>query len=355
MSTPFPAQILRPELSVTPAFAISEVPHRAKLDQNESPYDVPDEIKQRILADLAESRWSRYPQPAQYAEIKAEFAEAIGHPAERLVITAGCDQMILLAYWAAGGPGRRARFFEPTYPMFGHYASITATAADAVVLGPDLDVAGSGLGDPVELLMLVTPNNPTGNGPDRSTVLEALERDCLVFVDEAYADFDTQASLVDLVADHPNLLVGRSLSKCLLAGVRLGFGVGHPDLIRVLERLLFAPYHLSSLQLLVARSFDQIRPLLAEHVAAIRRERELVRASLVDLGLEVWPSRGNFLLFAVDDADRTYRGLLERGVRIRNVSGLPGLGRHLRVTIGTRRDNGLFLEALESSIRAAAS
>ncbi|MBW2277210.1 MAG: histidinol-phosphate aminotransferase family protein [Deltaproteobacteria bacterium] len=350
MSIEFPTKILRPELDLSPAFTVSEVPHRAKLDQNESPFDVPQEVKGEILAELAASRWNRYPQPAQYAAIKLEFATALGLPADRVVITAGCDQMILLAYWAAGGPGRTARFFEPTYPMFGHFALITSTSADRAVLGPELDVASHGLGDPVDLLLLVTPNNPTGDGPNRELVLEALERDCLVFVDEAYADFDPEGSMIDLVADHPNLLVGRSLSKSALAGARLGYGVGHPDLIRVLERLLFAPYHLSSLQLAVARHFGSIRPHLADRVAAIRRERDRVHAEIAELSLRAWPSRGNFLMFEVVDAKATYQGLLDRGVRIRDVSGLPGLTQHLRVTIGTPQENELFLEALAAAV-----
>lgn len=350
MSTDFPTQILRPELDLAPAFTVSEVPHRAKLDQNESPFDVPDDIKREILAELSEARWSRYPQPARYTELKREFCAAIDLPIERVVITAGCDQMILLAYWAAGGSGRRARFFEPTYPMFGHYALITSTEVDRVVLGPEFDVAGHGLGDPVDLLLLVSPNNPTGNGPDRDLIRTALARDCLVFVDEAYADFDPAGSVIDLIDEHPNLVVGRSLSKSLLAGVRLGYGIGHPDLIRVLERLLFAPYHLSSMQLVVARRFGLIRPHLARRIAAIRQERELLRVAIADLGLQAWPSRGNFVMFEVDDAAATYRGLLERGVRIRDVSGLPGMGQHLRVTIGDHADNELFLEALAASI-----
>jgi histidinol-phosphate aminotransferase len=329
---------------------VSEVPHRAKLDQNESPFDVPQEVKDEILAELGRWSWSRYPQPAGYAETKREFAAAIGLPADRVVITAGCDQMILLAYWAAGGPGRRARFFEPTYPMFGHYALITSTEADRVVLGPDFDVRACGIGDPVDLLLLVSPNNPTGDGPDRALVLEALERGCLVFVDEAYADFDPAGSVVDLVAAHPNLLVGRSLSKSLLAGVRLGYGVGHPDLIRVLERLLFAPYHLSALQLAVARRFGSIRPHLAERIATVLRERERVGGAIAGLGLRAWPSRGNFVMFDVEDAGATYEALLERGVRIRDVSGLPGLDRQLRVTVGAQPENDLFLDALARAI-----
>ena len=97
------------------------------------------------------------------------------------------------------------------------------------MLGPDFELDAERLGDDVDILMLVTPNNPTGNGPGRDVILEALSRKCLVFVDEAYGDYAGE-TVADLVQNHPNLLIGRSLSKSLLAGVRLGFGVGHPDL-----------------------------------------------------------------------------------------------------------------------------
>ncbi len=346
-----PAGLLRPDLAVTSSFSVSAQPHRAKLDQNESPWDVPPEARERILAALAEAEWNRYPQPVRYAEVKARFAAAIGQPAERVVLTVGGDQLILLAFWAAGGQGRRARVFEPTYPMFAHYAQITQTACERPSLGADFDVEGRcpGGGEPVDLLFLVSPNNPTGRGPGRAFCLEALARHRLVLLDEAYADFSGE-SLLDLVPAHANLLVARSLSKTMLAGVRLGYGVGDPELIAVLERLLFAPYHLCELQLLVARHFDLIRPALAARVAELVAERARVDAGIAALGLETWPSRANFVLFAVEDPGRSYRALLGHGVRVRDVSGMPGLERHLRVTIGTPEENTLFLEALARAV-----
>jgi histidinol-phosphate aminotransferase len=345
MSSDFPFELLRVGPPEPSTFTIAEIPHRAKLDQNESPVDVPVSVKQALAEAVAEAGWHRYPQPKRYREIKARFGEAIGQPAERIVLTVGCDQMILAAFWAAGGAGRRARIFEPTYPMFAAYARITETAVDRVVLGPDFDVAAQGLGDPVDLLCLVSPNNPTGNGPGRALVQQALARDCLVFVDEASADYAGE-TVLDLVDAHPNLLVGRSLSKATLAGVRLGFGVGHPDLIRVLEQLLFAPYHLNALQLVVADRYAEIQPHLAAMVRDVVAERERVTTALEALGLRVWPSRANFVLFAVEDAARVNGRLLEHGIRLRDVSGMHGMGEHLRVTIGTAADNDLFLEAI---------
>ena len=345
----FPRHILNPGAPTEPCFTVSEVPHEAKLDQNECPLDLPEETKQIIMESLARRPWNRYPQPAEYLEVKKRFAAAVGLEPESLVLTVGCDQMILLPYLAAGGAGRTARIFEPAYPVFASYAHTTKTALDQVVLGPDFQMGADTLGDAVDVLMLVTPNNPTGNGPDRALILQALERDCLVFVDEAYADYAGE-SVVDLVQTHPNLLIGRSLSKSLLAGVRLGFGVGHPDLINVLERLLFAPYHLNHLQLIVAEHYHLIKPHLESMVQGVTEERIRIQKSLRRLGLRTWRSKANFILFEVENAAATYRGLLEHGVRIRDVSSMPGMGEQLRVTIGNKKENNLFLSALGTSV-----
>jgi histidinol-phosphate aminotransferase len=336
---------------VTTSFTVAAVPHRAKLDQNESPLDLPPEAKQAVLEALSEASWNRYPQPVRYAEVKERFAAAIGQPPERVVLSVGGDQLILLAFWAAGGHGRRARVFEPSYPMFAHYAEVTQTPCERPVLGAGYDLAGRfpAGGSRVDLLFLCSPNNPTGTGPGRSFCLEALARHGLVLLDEAYADFSGE-SLLDLCPDHPNLLVARSLSKTMLAGVRLGYGVGDPELIATLERLLFAPYHLCELQLLCARHFELIRPALAARVAEIVAERTRLAEGLGRLGLHAWPSRANFILFEVEDAARSYRALLDQGVRVRDVSSMPGLARHLRVTIGTPEEDTIFLEALARAI-----
>ncbi len=349
MMKTFPIEILRDGAPTEPSFSVSEVPHRAKLDQNESPCDIPKEAKQHVLNALGDAKWNRYPQPKKYVEVKKRFAAAVDLDPDQLILTVGCDQIILLTYWAAGGPGRTARIFEPSYPIFGALARTTHTTLDQVVLGPDFDVAARGLGDPVDLMVLVAPNNPTGNGPNRELILEALAKGSLVFVDEAYADY-AEDTVIDIVEDYPNLLVGRSLSKALLAGVRLGYAMGHPSLINVLERLIFAPYHLNALQLLVAEHFDAIKPHLKTMVRSVIAERHRVANHLGEMGLRVYPSKANFILFEADSAARTYRGLLDRGVRIRDVSAMPGMGEHLRVTIGSRNENDIFLEAVSKSV-----
>src|SRR5262245_4641181 len=107
---------LRPDLPPPSSFTVSEKPHRAKLDQNEAPVDCPPALKRAIAEALAAGAWHRYPHPREYAEAKARFAEAVRVKPEQLALTVGCDQVIQAAFFLAGGPGRRARWFEPTYP-----------------------------------------------------------------------------------------------------------------------------------------------------------------------------------------------------------------------------------------------
>ncbi len=349
MVSKLPQGLLCPEVLQQASFSVSEIPHHAKLDQNESPFDIPGEVKERILSRLANTSWNRYPQPKQYAAVKERFAECVGQEPSRIVLTAGCDQVILLAYWVAGGQGRRARVFEPTYPMYHHYARITRTALDRVVLGSDFEIQARHLGDAVELMFLVSPNNPTGCGASAALVKQFLAHHGMVLVDEAYADYAGR-TVLPLLEDHPNLVVGRSLSKVQLAGIRLGYALGHPEVVEVMERVLFTPYHLSALQLAVAYHYDLIQPHLARRVAAVVTERTRVLERIRDLGLIAWGSQTNFLLFAVEQAGEINRRLLDQGVRLRDVSSLPGLGHHLRVTVGTAEENDLFLDALERAI-----
>jgi histidinol-phosphate aminotransferase len=225
---------------------------------------------------------------------------------------------------------------------------------DRVILDADFNLGFQKLGEGVDLVVLVSPNNPTGNSPSRDLVKKALGSDCLVFMDEAYADYAGQ-SVIDLLDQYPNLLVARSLSKSMLAGVRLGYGVGHPDLIRVLERLIFAPYNLNALQLAVAAHYDIIKPHVGAVVEKVVRERERIQKRLIELGFFVWPSRANFVLFEVLSAKIAFVHLTKMGIRVRDVSSLPGLGEHLRVTVGTKEENDLFLGAVSNVERPTGS
>ncbi len=350
---------LRPGLPSAYAFQVTELPHRAKLDQNETPVDLPDELKRDLVAELAAQPWNRYIQPADYGRARAGLAEVFGLDPDTIAITVGADQAIEAAFLVAGGPGRRARWFEPTYPYIPHAALRTSTEADPVVFGADvdarIDAAAVTAGPRADLIALVSPNNPTGGMVSTEVIDAALADDShLVLLDEAYADY-SGATEVGRIPQTANLLVVRSLSKSSLAGIHVGFAVAHPDVVRVIDRMYTAPYHLDAMQLLVARRYPEIRPHVEAAAARAVAERDRLATELAALpGITPRPSRASFILFQVaGDAARAraiHGALAEAGVRVRDVGGLPGLAGYLRVTIGTPTENALFLEELDKAL-----
>jgi histidinol-phosphate aminotransferase len=349
---------LRPDLPAAYPFQVGEQPYRAKLDQNETPVDLPADLKADLGAELARVAWNRYVQPAEYAAAKRGLAGALGVDPDRIALTVGADQALEAAFLIAGGPGRRARWFEPTYPYLAHCAVRTGTAADPVALGAEVDAridpAAIDAGSLSALVALVAPNNPTGGMPADAAVAAALaDPRRLLLLDEAYADFSGATRLAELAA-HPNLLIARSLSKSSLAGIHVGCAAAHPDAVAKIERMFTAPYHLDALQLLVARRYGDLLPHVRASAAAVVAERDRLHAALAAMpGITPRPSRANFILFALPGAPAAHAALAAAGVRIRNVGGLPGLSGHLRVTIGTAAENDLFLTELASALAAA--
>jgi histidinol-phosphate aminotransferase len=348
---------LRPDLPRSYAFSVTELPCHAKLDQNEAPVDLPAEVKRALAEELAAAAWNRYLQPAAYTEAKAELGRVFGLAPETIAILGGADQALEAAFLVGGGPGRRARWFEPTYPYIAHAARRTHTAAEPVILGADIDARldAAAVAAPCEVVALVSPNNPTGGLVADEVVRAALaDEGRLVVLDEAYADF-SGVTWADRIGEHPNLAVVRSLSKSSLAWVHLGFVVAHPEAIARIDRMYTAPYHLSGLQLLLARRYGLVAPHVRALAAQVVAERERVTAALAALdGIEPRPSRANFVLFSVEGApDRAvamHAALARAGVRVRDVAGLAGLAGFLRVTIGTPADNDAFLTALSRAL-----
>ena len=202
-------------------------------------------------------------------------------------------------------------------------------------------------------VFLAYPNNPTGNAFARADVLEILRSaPGLVVLDEAYAPFADDSFMPEL-ADFPNLLVMRTLSKLGLAGLRLGFLAGHPAWIEQLDKLRL-PYNINVLTQLTAEFALSRHAVFDAQVARIRRDRELMAARLRALPLRVFPSQANFLTFRVleKSADEIFQALRDGGVLIKNLSPAGGLLRGcLRATVGTSEENQLFMEVLTAALR----
>ena len=218
-----------------------------------------------------------------------------------------------------------------------------AADGDPFTLTPAAAVAQVEAARP-DVVFLASPNNPTGTALDLEVVEAVYDATHgIVVVDEAYAEFARSGtpSALTLLPGRERLAVSRTMSKAFaFAGVRLGYLAADPELCDVL-RLVRLPYHLSVLTQAAARAALAHAAVLLSTVASIKEQRDRLVAGLASLGAAPVPSDANFVLFGgLTDEKAAWRGLLDRGVLVRDV-GLPG---HLRVTAGTPQETGAFLD-----------
>jgi histidinol-phosphate aminotransferase len=332
-----------------------------RLNTNESPEAPPAAFVEALIVELRSMALNRYPDREATA-LRAALAHHHGVSPEQVFCANGSNEVIQCLLLAFGGPGRPAMVFEPTYALHSHIARLTGTPVvqgqrdDAFRLDLD-EVARSaaraaehyGAGAPA-VTFLCSPNNPTGGlETDKSVQAVLSVVPGLVAVDEAYGQFAPWSAL-ELVTTETRLLVLRTFSKTwAMAGLRLGYVIADPGVVASLSNAAL-PYHLDALKQAAGRVALGFGDEMAARVAAIVEERGRVAEGLAELGLELWPSDANFILFRVGpkSATEVWKGLVDRSVLVRDVSKWPGLDSCLRVTIGSRTENERFLSALGS-------
>lgn len=331
-----------------------------KLNQNESPYDLPPAVKEEALQAFARISFNRYPD---------EFAEPL---AQTFAAWAGCDPAGVMvgngSNDLAGLLGlalieRGASVVLPR-PMFSLYAKVALLHDGDLFEVPcredfrfdtDALVEAVALRRPA-LVVLATPNNPTGLAMTLDEIAAVADAsDGFVAVDEAYLEFSEEGSALRLMDEYPNLILLRTFSKaCGLAGLRLGFLIAHPDVLRELRKARM-PFMIDPLASAAARLLLTSWPdVVAERARRIRADCLAITSALADMeGVEVVPSQTNFVLFRTPlDADRLKARFLAGGVLVRSMSGYAELQGFLRVNAGTEIENKAFMTALEHALSA---
>lgn len=357
-----PADLIRPEIRALAAYHVPSADGMIKLDAMENPHPWPGELRDAWLERLRDVRLNRYPDPGAQA-LKTRLRETLSLPEGLDVLLGnGSDELIqLLALALIGSTGERRCVLapEPTFVMYRMTALFAGLDYVGVPLRVDFGLDEEALTAAIErhrpaLIYLAYPNNPTGNLFDRDAMLRLIAAaPGLVVVDEAYSAF-ADASLLDALPDHDNLLVLRTVSKIGLAGLRLGYLVGVPHWLREFDKLRL-PYNINTLtQLSVAFALEH-RELLDAQAARLKQARaELLAALDVVPGVTVHPSAANFVLFRVPAgrADAVFEALRARGILIKRFGSSGGelLRDCLRVTVGSTEENRLFLEALREAL-----
>lgn len=347
---------VRPEIRAFAAYTLAPEPAPpllAKLDFNESPFDVPADVKELVLSRLRARRWSVYPEFGS-PRLKAAIARSIGRSPDEVVVGNGSGEVILAAVSVLAGGGRLL-LSPPTFSLYAQMAAIVGAERIAVARRGDdfeLDEEAYLAAARAAVPLLCSPNNPTGGVVSRELVARVCVAAPAVLLDQAYVDFaEPGADALPLLDAHPNLVIFRTLSKAFsAAGFRIGYAVARPELaVEIGKAVLPFSVDLAAEELALAVLENQATS--RRTVATIVSERERVAAALRGLGAEVARSSANFLFFRVPGRDGAAlrAGLLARGVLVRDMtSAAPG---RLRVTIGTPEENDTYLHALEEQLR----
>jgi histidinol-phosphate aminotransferase len=328
-----------------------------RMNTNESPYGPPEAVVERFLAGMREAAFNRYPDRDARPLLEA-LAQQVGHPAEGVWLANGSNEVFLHLFLAFGGNDRSVMVFEPTYSLHSLIPRITGsrvvTEERDEVFAVDVERALAAIErHGPDIVVLCSPNNPTGNPESRATVEAILDHaPGLVVVDEAYDEFaPVGTSARDLLSHSPNLVIVKTFSKAWsLAGARLGYLLAHPELVADLARVRL-PYHLSTPTQLLGEAVLEHIGLMREPIENVAAERDRLIVGLQALGVKTYPSRANFVLFEVEEPGAVWGGLLERGILIRRYETSPRLERCLRVTAGLPTETDAFLTTIEEVLR----
>ncbi|MBI2886723.1 MAG: histidinol-phosphate transaminase [Chloroflexi bacterium] len=320
-----------------------------KLDGNENPYG-PSPKALEALRHCA--TYHIYPDPAQ-RELRAALADYVGVGTEHIIAGNGSDEIIDLVLRLFLEPGDVVLDCPPS---FGMYPFNTQVCAGTLVTAPrrtdfSLDVEEAlrqAQDSRAKVVFLASPNNPTGNLLRREELEALLTTGLVVVVDEAYQEFAEAPSYAALVSSFDNLVVLRTFSKWAgLAGLRVGYGVLAPALVRLLDQIK-PPYNVNVAALVAAEASLADREHLMGKVGLLIAERERLYGKLREVPyLEPLPSRANFVLCRVQgqDAGQLKAALAERGIYVKHVDG-PWLRNALRISVGKPEHTDALLAAL---------
>lgn len=354
-------QVIRPDVRAMSAYAVADSKGFLKLDAMENPYSLPQDLKAELAARLANVALNRYPVPS-YTNLKAKICRNMGIPeGYGIMLGNGSDELISLVAQACATKDRSAKMIAPVpgFVMYALSAQFAGMEFIGIPLKTDFTLDTEAMLSAIEqyrpaVVYLSQPHNPTGTlfeEKDVIRIIEAMSDKGIVISDEAYQPF-AEASFMSKLPAYSNLVVMRTVSKLGLAGIRLGYMTATAELLGEFDKVR-PPYNVNVLTEATAEfAMDHIA-VFNQQAAIIRSEREKLAKALEKLpGVEVFPSRANFLLVRVTHADEIFEKLLSRKILIKNMGKMhPLLQNCLRITVSSPEENGQFLDQFSACIQ----
>lgn len=334
----------QPQLEGVIPYDPKYLPATHLLSANENPHNVPEQVQVEILKALKDFPFNRYPDPLAN-DLCDVIADANGLSRDSVLLGNGGDELLFDLALAWGGEGRTMLNMPPTFSVYEANARLTNTKVVNIPRTETYDINEPAVlkrlaqGD-IDYLIITSPNNPTGKLTRASFIERVLEStDALVMVDEAYFEF-SRFTVRPLLDKHKNLIILRTFSKAFsLAGVRLGYILGNPEVIREFLKVR-QPYSVDALSQAIGRAVYHNRALFVPGIDEIISQRDVMIDALRDIpGVEAFDSDSNFILVCIPHADEIWQKLYDRGFLVRNFSSAPYLTNCLRISVGLPEEN----------------
>lgn len=323
-----------------------------KMDANENPFTIQEPLKKKLLERMSRVDLNRYP-AAGAPELRERFAGYFGVKKNMIMMGNGSDELIQILCLTLKGKIKGVLVPVPTFSMYKIIAINTGNKVVEVPLDKDFDLDVKSISGKIRnnfpaLIFLSCPNSPTGNLFSRDRIEAVIKKDPgFVVIDEAYANFSGQ-TMLSLLKKYNNVIFLNTLSKLGMASIRLGFLIGNPDIINQLNKVRL-PYNINSLSQIAAGFFLDYQSEFSKQIKEITKRREELYRNLGQIkGIKTYPSLANFIFFSCSfNSNRIYNRLVAEGIVVKNLNIPPLMTNCMRVTVGSKKENEVFLKALK--------
>lgn len=352
---------VKPQVVNVPAYTLHAYEAEIKLNQNENPFDFPEDLKEEAFRRFRRRQWSRYPDfvPDSLRQQLADFA---GWQKDGVLVGNGSNELLQASLMVLINSRARVAIPSPTFTVYRLISTVLGAKVALIPLNPDMTYnvdaliaktqeAGAGV------LIVNTPNNPTGSVLKEDDLERILsEYSGFVLLDEAYYEFWGHTAL-RFLREYPRLIITRTFSKAMgMASLRVGYLLADPAVAEQISKAKL-PYNVNQFSLTAAEvaleNIDRFRPAIEE----VLKERDRLGGEMAGIpGLKVYPTEANFFLVEVPASPHAiFEDLYRQGILIRDVSSYPMLSKCLRISVGTRAENDRLLSALRESLSSRAA
>jgi histidinol-phosphate aminotransferase len=333
------------------AYHLKPDPFEIKLNQNESPFDWPEQIKEDFAEFCKTRPWNRYPDFIP-VELKNTIAEYVGTSPDNIIAGNGSNEMLLVLLLSLTDSNSSVILCQPTFTVYQLLTKGLGRKLLEVYLNNDLSyntdtIIEASLKNPKSLLILCSPNNPTGTSLSETQIREILDKHSgFCILDQAYVEFGGY-NAIPLLHKYPNLIITRTFSKAFSgAGLRFGYMIGNAEIIKEINKIKL-PYNVNFFTEYLVRIMFSNSNIIEESVKKILSQKKKLIMFLNTLPFDkIYPSTSNFILVRTKLKDSLFSYLKKNDILLRDVSSYPMLEDCLRICVGTEEENERVMDKI---------